>query len=594
MPDILATTLTPMEGSIIDKAEHDDGSVAVKKVGNYVWDTSNLTWVRTAGDASGNPQVDVVSATGFPQLTVANAITTTAYNLNAAPYSTTSAITNDYIIDHIQFNFTTTESRDITVTAGDGTVIWAVTGDISSNILLEDIDKAFNANDNFTIAVTQTSGACAMDVLATIFEGTSTLGGNPVLDSSSIVGVRATDSPSIDAFGRWRVSSPYTIFDSKNIYDDADIADNTEQQPLQFDNAETSGSGTSTAYMPNKAAQSISVSASTAGTRVRQTKRRFNYQPGKSLLLFLTFLLGNGAAGITKREGYFDENNGIFLEQAGTSVKFVRRTNTSGTPTDNSVSQANWNIDTMDGGGASGINLDWSKTQIMIMDMEWLGVGRVRCGFVVGGNIYYAHEFLNANVLDVVYMSTPNLPVRSEISNSGAGGAATMHQICSTVISEGGFEDNGIVFSDSNNNTHVEANVAGTFYACIGMKLKPTHLAATIKILSANIFSPTVNDNFQWKLLLNPSIGGVFTYANIANSAVMTAKGATANTVTGGTLINSGYGAQQTSISTALLNSLNLGSNIDGTSDTIVLAVSPIGSASNLDIYSSITWRELL
>lgn len=55
-----------------------------------------------------------------------------------------------------------------------------------------------------------------------------------------------SDSPANDAFGRLRVSNPETLFDSKNIFNDPDLAETIENQPLFYDNQETDGSGTST------------------------------------------------------------------------------------------------------------------------------------------------------------------------------------------------------------------------------------------------------------------------------------------------------------------------------------------------------------
>ena len=101
--------------------------------------------------------------------------------------------------------------------------------------------------------------------------------------------ISASDSYSIDAFGRWRISNPETLFDSKNIFNDSDLADNLENVPLFYDNQETSGSGTTTTYNPNQSSQTLTVANLTAGTRVRQTKMSFNYQSGKSLLVFMSF-----------------------------------------------------------------------------------------------------------------------------------------------------------------------------------------------------------------------------------------------------------------------------------------------------------------
>jgi len=79
----------------------------------------------------------------------------------------------------------------------------------------------------------------------------------------------------------------------------------TAAHPLYWDDAETSGGGTSSALDTDRASYTLSVSASTAGTRVRQTKQRFNYQPGKSQLAAITAVLGANQTGITRRVGLF-------------------------------------------------------------------------------------------------------------------------------------------------------------------------------------------------------------------------------------------------------------------------------------------------
>ncbi len=402
-------------------------------------------------------------------------------------------------------------------------------------------------------------------------------------------------------FGRWRVSNPQTLFDSKNIFNDSDLADTAENQPLFYDNQQTAGTGTGTTYDANKAQQTLTVSASTAGTRVRQTKMRFNYQPGKSQEILMTFNMVGAVANITKREGIFDEKNGLFLELAGTTVQFTRRTYVTGSAVDTSVTQANWNVDKMDGTGKSGVTLDWTKTQILIIDFEWLGVGRVRMGFVVDGKIYYAHEFLNANVLAEVYMSTPNLPLRSEIINNGSGVAASLTQICSTVISEGGSQDLGQVRYASTDGTHTTATTENTIYAVLGIRLKANYIGASVKQLNAALQIQSGTDRVEWMLIFNPTVAGTFTYADEALSAVQIARGATANTVTGGYKMAGGYvesGGSQTgsagSGSAGLDTAILLGSLIDGTVDTIVLCVRPIGGTTSVQVEGSMTWRELV
>lgn len=233
------------------------------------------------------------------------------------------------------------------------------------------------------------------------------------------------DGANLDAFSRLRTSNIDTIFDSSFQYD---------LQPLIYQ-ALTANSGT-IVHDANKVSAAVSTAASAGSSAILQSKQYHRYIPGKSQLIVQTQVVGAAVANVVKRCGYFDENNGIFLEQNGTTdVAFVRRTKVSGSIVDNRVVQASWNLDPLNGSGPSGLTLNLSKASILIMDLQWLGMGRVRIGFDINGQIVYAHQFLNANVLDVPYMQTANLPVRWEVAGNGI---ATMYATCASVNSEGG------------------------------------------------------------------------------------------------------------------------------------------------------------
>lgn len=395
--------------------------------------------------------------------------------------------------------------------------------------------------------------------------------------------ISAFDSASIDAFARWRVSNPYTIFDSKQLFDNL---------PLLWDDSEVSGSGTGSTHDPNEAASTLSVGATTAGKRVRQTFRRFNYQPGKSQQILCTLGEFDTATGITKQVGYFDDNNGLFLESNEGIVSVVRRTYVTGSAVDTKVAQSSWNVDPMDGTGPSGITVDWTKTQIFMIDFEWLGVGRVRYSLVIDGLICPIHQLLNANSLATVYMSTPNLPLRYSIENDGNGAADDFMHICSSVASEGGIDKLGVVRCESTGGTHVDANTADTIYAVIGVRLKSAYIGTDVDFQQVSMISET-SDDFEWLLLLNPTVAGTFTYSDVTNSAVQTAKGATANTVSGGTLLAGGFASVDTRTAQAdLQTALKLGAAIDNTVDEVVLCVRPLSA--NADIQASLGWREAL
>jgi hypothetical protein len=245
------------------------------------------------------------------------------------------------------------------------------------------------------------------------------------------VGTTILDGPQVDAFGRLRISEPTTLFDYTAQYNSGTSVRWAEQ----------TATGGSSSHLPNESAVQLSVTSSTGSKVIRQTRQYFRYQPGRSQVVIMSFVLGALKAGTRQRVGYFDANNGILLEQTGTVRNLVRRSSTSGSVVNDAVAQADWNVDKMDGTGASGITLDFSKTQIMIIDLQWLGVGRVRIGFDVDGQLYYAHQFLNANNLTVPYMSTANLPVRYELETTGSPGTSTtLKAICVAVMSETGFD----------------------------------------------------------------------------------------------------------------------------------------------------------
>lgn len=392
------------------------------------------------------------------------------------------------------------------------------------------------------------------------------------------------------AFGRLRVCEPETLFDSKQLYDN---------QPLFWDDQEVSGSGTTSTYNANQASTTLAVSASTAGRRVRQTYQSFNYQPGKPQLIFMTGVMTTGGTGLTGRMGLGNDNNGIFVQSVDGTVQFNRRTYTSGSVVNNTVDQADWNLDPLDGTGPSGFTLDATKTQIFIIDLEWLGVGRVRVGFVMDGVVVYCHQFLNANYLSLVYISTPNLPLRYELENDGTGGAASLTHICSSVISEGGSEELGFIRSLSTNGTHIDANTENVLYAIAGLRLKSAYIGSVVKIISAAIQIQNASKTGEWRLLLNPTVAGTFTYSDITNSPLQGASGATANTVTGGTQLSGGFGFSPAGgggagdILAEINTSRYLGAAIDGTVDEIVLCWMPNGGTSSHDVEGSLTWREL-
>lgn len=394
--------------------------------------------------------------------------------------------------------------------------------------------------------------------------------------------IRYADSPNMDAFGRLRVSEPLTLFDSKQVFDN---------QPLFWDESLESGAGIASAHDINEASTVITSTVSTAGVFTRQTFERFNYQPGKSQLVYMTGILdrSGGGTGVERRIGLFDDNNGLFFEDDAGTIGVTRRTNVTGTPADNTVVQANWNVDVMDGSGPSGITIDWTFAQLFFLDFEWLSVGRVRMGLVVNGETHVVHQFLGANVRNKVYMSTPNLPLRYQMVTTGGSPASTMECICATIISEGGQSNLGVLRSKENGG--LGSLSAGTAYALLGVRLQSAKIAATVLFAEKSLLSTTPNDICRWSLIFNGTIAGTPSWADEANSTVQTFVGTTAETISGGIRITGGFFSTDSPISADLENALRLGATIAGVPDTIVLAVIPI--TNNITVHGSLTWREV-
>jgi hypothetical protein len=221
------------------------------------------------------------------------------------------------------------------------------------------------------------------------------------------------------------------------------------------------------------------------------------YQPGKGLLVLCTFVMNEQKENLRQRVGYFNAGDGVFLNVVDEDApEFVLRTSTSGSPSDaRAVSQADWNGDKLDGTGASGLTLDLTKAQILWMDFEWLGVGSVRCGFIIDGQYIVCHTFNNANDIDKVYMTTAILPIRYEIENTGAtASASTLTQICSTVISEGGYGQ--VVAPNMARRTAAKTSIGTTFLPIVAIRLKSTRLNAVVLPHVVNVL-PTANGDYE-------------------------------------------------------------------------------------------------
>jgi hypothetical protein len=406
----------------------------------------------------------------------------------------------------------------------------------------------------------------------------------------NLVGPANPSGTAVDAFGRARMSTPLTLFDSSHRYKDNGL----------WSTSNTAGA----TYTHNANAGLIELNLPTTlnAEIVRETSKVFSYQPGKSLQSLNTFVFNPAKAGLRQRVGYFGAQNGVYLELDGSTLYFVERSYSTGVLAETRVAQANWNIDTLLGNvnsSPSQITLDISKAQILFADIEWLGLGTVRCGFVIDGRLIHCHSFHHANLIESTYMTTASLPVRYEIKNTTAtASSSTMKQVCSTVISEGGYELRGNQWSVG---TPVQIpktlTTAGTYYPIVSLQLKSANLDAIAILTALSILGINSNPcSVAWRVLRGGTLASPSWQPGSNDSSVeydLSAAG-----ITGGQVLAQGYvginnqSSQTIDILKEALFKFQLQRNsLTSTPEPITIAMS--ASVNSANALASMDWEEI-
>jgi hypothetical protein len=392
-----------------------------------------------------------------------------------------------------------------------------------------------------------------------------------------------------DAFGRTRVSNPLTLFDSSHRYRDNNLWENL-----------IVGTGSTVGFVTAQGLISIGIGTTSGSSVIRETTKVFSYQPGKSLLVLNTFVMNSPKENLRQRVGYFGADNGIYLQVSGigsTSVSFVERSLSTGTET--VVPQTEWNIDKLDGTGVSGYTLDISKAQILYMDVEWLGLGTVRVGFVIDGNFVHAHSFHHANFIQSTYITTASLPLRYEISNTGiTTSSSTLKQVCSTVISEGGYELRGLQQAV---NTPITSPVdlpspAGTYYPVISIRLKSTRLDAIVILTALSLMGTGNGPEYNWQMrAFATTSGGTWVDAGVDSAVEYKIDG---GTVSGGRILASGFFASTNQsggtvdiLKEALFKFQLERNGLTGTPYELTLVCA--SDTAGADVFASLDWEEI-
>jgi hypothetical protein len=393
-----------------------------------------------------------------------------------------------------------------------------------------------------------------------------------------------------DAFGRLRISEPFTLFDSSHRYSDNGLWETS------------TASGGTTTFNANAGLVDLTVTTTSGSKVYRETTKVFSYQPGKSLLILSTFVFNPAKTNLRQRVGYFGDDNGIYIELANSTLSFVERSSVTGSVTETRVAQADWSVDKLDGTGPSGLTLDVTKAQILWMDIEWLGLGTVRLGFVIDGVFILCHNFHHANLIASTYITTASLPLRYEIENTGATASnSTLKQICSSVFSEGGYELRGAQQAIGVPvTTPTDLAVAGTYYPLVSLRLKvsPDRLDAIVILTALSLLGVTNNAAYNWRVVASgTTTGGTWVSAG-ANTSVEYNITGTDFTLGSGRILASGYtfgsaqGSTPVDILKEALFSFQLERNSFTSTPYELTLVAASGSA-GADIYASMDWEEI-
>lgn len=380
-----------------------------------------------------------------------------------------------------------------------------------------------------------------------------------------------------DAFGRLRVSNPYTLADYFNRYQDNSGSFNS-----------TVGGG-SVGFNTNSAAVTLSVGTTSGDAVYRETSKVFAYQPGKSLLILQTFTMASAKTNLTQRVGYFDTANGYYLEQVGSTVYLVERSSVTGSLVETRVAQASWNVNTLG-------TLDLSKSQILWTDVEWLGVGSVRMGFVINGEFVHCHTFHHANIITGTYITTACLPMRREIFNTGTtSSSSTMQSICASVISEGGYDFKGREFCQGHTlGSPVSLPNDLSFKPIMSIRLKSDRPGAIVLPTTYNV-TPVQQSVYKYQIYRRAiTTGGSWVSAGSTSSVEYKLSPAT---ISSGEVATSAF-INSSNQSSGVATMLELGFDYQLERDTFTptmyeFVIAVASSTNSTSVYGSINWKEI-
>lgn len=386
----------------------------------------------------------------------------------------------------------------------------------------------------------------------------------------------------IDIFQRLKTSQAQVRFDYSFVEKDC----NTVM-------AEKTVGGATITRDTNKKELNLNVSSS-GDKAIKQSRQYIHYVPGYAFEVLQTGRFFAQTANLRQRIGYFDDDNGLFFEDDGSNYKVVIRSKTSGSAVDTAVNQSAWNGDKLDGTGASGVTIDFTKQQIFYIQFAWLGTGPVQFGIWSNGNFITCHTFNNENVNESSYMQTASLPIRSEIEATGSiTGTKTFYWTCLAALTEGEFEF--VTQQHAVDTDGTRSISSGAYRPVIAIRLKSGNVRS--QLIPKGLAKALISDEDEtiWRAYYNPTVtGGSWVSAGDDSIAEYNI---TATSISGGKQITTSFLAsgevEESGGSEGILEDsfVRVSSDVDGNPDTFVLCVRSLSGSAT--VYGGIIFKEL-
>jgi len=420
----------------------------------------------------------------------------------------------------------------------------------------------------------------------------------------------------VDSFSRLRVSEPRVAFEYTFGAQTPTLASTIWESTAY-------GAGTE-ALTTNLYGVTLSTTVATATGRWLQSYNHVRYAPGISTIFRGTFnLITPAAANLRQRIGMFTDQgtfpstagDGLFFENDSGVFSVVRRYMTQGAAgTEERVNRSNWNMDKLDGTGTSGVTLDFTKAQHLVIEFQWLGVGTIRFGFETSVGLVWAHKMVSVNAVAESWSRTGSLPVRAECYNYGASTINNMTLINTCIIQEGDVADirGWKYFGATSGTTAKVGGTAAGLFPVLGIKAATTNDLTKRARIIPHMVTITVavvgtgTTSLQCALLMNgtPATGATFAVTTAGSTAVVD-NAATATTAITGTAIWNAVipniiGSYTFDLSTLNDNMNVIGYNAAGTvaitgPANLYLAVGTLTGTTTVaaTVAASINWKEL-